>query len=116
MSRRILFVLSQTADTLIAEETLDALLVAAVFELKVALLLEGEAVRMVEDVEPPSEFSALREKLHSLPDYGVRSLHACADSIQRLEIKRLRPELSVELVTTDKYHEFLSSFEAVIPG
>ena len=116
MCRRVLFVLSQIDEPLIAEETLDALLVAAAFELDVTLLLEGDSVRMVGDPDVESRLAAVHTKLLSLADFGVHSIHACARSVERLNVSLNNPDFSIVLVARDSYHSFLASFEAVIPG
>ena len=111
----ILFLQRSHPSALRAKEALDAVLVAAVFEQRVAVLFRDEGVMQLLS---PDDDSGIRrevaELVSSLPDYGVDALFACRDSLARHGVDSAKLLVSVTPVGADAQARLLSGQHAVI--
>ncbi len=97
-------------------ETLEAALVAAVFDQQVSVLLKGDAVWSAlpdQDVSELDRRSVLKI-LTALPEYDVEHLYVCAESLAERGLEADTLGTPVETLTASEQRALLDRSERVI--
>ena len=102
-------------DGVYVPEAIDAALVAAAFEFKVAVLLLDDAVFAL---LPDQEASLIGRRtvgklLLALPDYEISAVYACADSLSVRGMTAADAVIPVQVLTADEQAELLSRHDVV---
>lgn len=119
MSKKILFLVrSAPYAGAAAYETLEALLVAAVFEQELAVLFADDGVyQLVRNQDPaPLGVRSLGAGLKALPTYDVERVYVAADALTRRALSIDDLEIPVTLLNPDAVAELIAGQEAVISG
>lgn len=82
-TKKILFIVRQP-DAVTAREVLDAALVAAAFDQRVAILFREQGVRHL--VSGPHNERSVMEEMGDFHDYGIQVLSACSRSLSEYGI------------------------------
>lgn len=111
--KRILFLQRAHPRDARARESLDAALVAAIFEQSVTVLFRDEGVLQLSAEHSPSdgEFPALIE---SLPEYGVQPVFACQHSLTRWGLEPDGLLLPVSVIGIEEQSALIAAQQAVI--
>ncbi len=119
MSKKILFLLNQPPYVSNhAVETLESVLVAGVFDLKVSVLFRNTALYQLLTDQDGSQLGqrTVSKILGALPEYDVDDLYVCQSSLERLGLEMRDLGLPVTVVSDGEQRELLSEQDAVITG
>jgi len=115
MSRkRILFLQRAHPDDVRARESLDAALVAAVFDQSVAVLFRDDGVlQLMADASTPGR-QALSTAVASLPEYGVEAIYACRRGLLERNVDVATLRLPVRVIDVAEQGDLIAAQQAVV--
>ncbi len=117
--KRILFLLAQPPySSARALETLEAVLVAGVFDQEVSVLFRGAGLYQLLKGQDGSAVGqrTLGKVLQALPEYELNRLYVCRDSMRGLGLGLADCCLPVEILDKDGQRELIASQHAVVSG
>ncbi|MFK7912633.1 MAG: sulfurtransferase complex subunit TusC [Pseudomonadales bacterium] len=115
-AQRLLYVLRRSPyDSLRPLETIDAILVAAVFELSVGVLFLEDAVwQLVPPQRSAPATKNIAQQLSVLPTYEVESIWVCTESLRQRGLNSSDLVLPVTTVTMEQQQALLNSYPVVL--
>lgn len=110
MSKRLLS-LHRRAPGLEAQEALDAVLVAAVFDQQIALLFREAGIQQLIEAEVSEEMALA---LGSLSDYGIQEVYVCAEALRAAQISGESLLVPAQALTPTEQSELLATQDMVL--
>jgi tRNA 2-thiouridine synthesizing protein C len=115
-TKSLLFLLRQAGNTVHAQEALDSVLVAGVFDQSVSLLFKDEGVWQLATRESGGKHTSDKtiETVLSLADYEVRALYVCEHSLSSRNLSQEDLLVPVEVLNIEQQTQLISRQDAVI--
>ena len=110
MSKRLLS-LHRRAPGLEAQEALDAVLVAAVFDQQVALLFRETGIQQLVEAKVSEEMA---EAIRSLADYGIKDVYVCAVALTAAQLSKDNLLVPAQVLTPREQSELFASQDMVL--
>ncbi len=114
--KNLLFLLRQSGNTVHAQEALDSVLVAGVFDQSVAVLFKDDGVWQLttSEVSPVHSSDKTTERVSSLADYDITALYACEKSLSLRNLTRDDLQVPVTILNNSEQAELLAGQHAVV--